>query len=176
MLVTKKILTHKLLGEILIEASLVSLPQLKLALNEQKLYKDLRIGEILALHGWLNPKTSDFFAEKWVKLLQEDNKRRLGYYLQEAGLLTSQQIKSILDEQKILGIKFGSVAILKGWLKGKTLEFFLKYLAVENLNKSPFIIPCKDSFQKDKNPESLKPHKTRQQKIMIDPEEIKWIG
>ncbi len=171
----KKNLTYKLLGEILVEASLVSLSQVQVALNEQKIYSNLRIGEILVLHGWLKQKTADFFAEKWFKLLQQDNNHRLGYYLQEAGLLTSQQIEAILDEQKILGVKFGSVAVLKGWLNNKTLEFFLKYLAVEYLNKSPFITPCKDEHKRVEALGLTKNHDLKEQMMVVNPDEIKWM-
>jgi hypothetical protein len=179
--VNKKSLTHKLLGEILIEAGLVSFPQLEVALNEQKQYLNLRLGEIFALHGWLKQETSDFFAESWVKLLQENNKHPLGYYLQKAGILTLQQIKEILDEQKRLGVKFGSIAVLHGWLNDQTLEFFLKHLAAESLNKSAFITPGKDNYKKGEKSELVKldePEKQGQKKqfIRLEPDEIPWIG
>ena len=170
---TKKSLTYKLLGEILIEAGLVSNSQLEVALNEQKEYSHLRLGEILALHGWLKQETSDFFAESWVKLLRENYKRPLGYYLQEAGILTTRQIKEIIDEQKRLGIKFGLIAILRGWLNDQTLEFFLKYLAVEYPKKIKFVVSGKQKYEK---PESVKLDDTKKQDIMIDPDEINWLG
>ncbi len=161
---------NKSIGFLLTEADLVSLPQIELALQEQKQYLDLRLGEILALHGWLKQETADFFAQKWFKYLQEKNKHRLGYYLQEAGLLTLEQINIILDEQKRLGIKFGSIAVLHGWLKEKTLEFFIKHLAPEHLNKSVFIKLYKNDIEEDKE------LKTNEQKKELIMEEIPWIG
>ena len=165
---------HKTLGFLLTEAGLVSLPQIHLALQEQKQYPNLRLGEILALHGWLKQETADFFAEKWLKYLQEDNQHRLGYYLQEAGLLTLKQINIILDEQKRLGIKFGSIAVLHGWLKEKTLEFFIKHLAPERLNESVFIKLYKNDFEEDK--ELVCSKTNEQKKQLIVEEEIRWIG
>ena len=48
----------KSIGQILIEAGLISIAQLELALQEQK-QNDLRIGEILVAHDWILPKTID---------------------------------------------------------------------------------------------------------------------
>jgi hypothetical protein len=48
----------------------------------------------------------------------------LDYYLQQAALLDEKQIKIILQEPKQLWVRFGSVAVLKGWLKQETLDFF----------------------------------------------------
>lgn len=118
---------RKLLGEILVEAGLISASQIDLALEDQSNYINFRIGEIFALRGWLKPETVDFFAEKWLKCLKQEssNHHLLGYYFQAAGLLTEQQINVILKEQKQLGIKFGSIAVLKGFLKQQTVDYFL---------------------------------------------------
>ncbi|MGD1918815.1 MAG: hypothetical protein ACFCAD_07950 [Pleurocapsa sp.] len=48
----------KPIGQILIEAGLISINQIEVALQEQK-YNDLRIGEILVLHGWIQQHTVD---------------------------------------------------------------------------------------------------------------------
>ena len=45
--------SHKPLGEILVEAGLVSIYQLEIALEEQKKYNS-RMGGLLADHGWIN--------------------------------------------------------------------------------------------------------------------------
>ncbi len=56
------------LGELLQLADLVSPLQIELALQEQ-IYQspELKIGEILALRGWLKPETADFFAHLWPR-------------------------------------------------------------------------------------------------------------
>jgi hypothetical protein len=125
-----------LLGEILEEAALVSPAQVSLVIQEQKYYPDYKIGELLALRGWISQKTADFFAEQWTKIQIEKMRQPLGYYLKEAGLLNDEQISLILSEQNKLWLRFGSVAVLKGWLKEETLKFFLYYLCPQNALKS----------------------------------------
>ncbi|MGK7886357.1 MAG: hypothetical protein AB4057_17260, partial [Crocosphaera sp.] len=53
-----------LLGEILRDADLITEAQLQTVLRDQQEYKDQKIGEILALRGWLKQETVDFFAEE----------------------------------------------------------------------------------------------------------------
>jgi hypothetical protein len=125
------------LGEILQTADLVTTAQIEVALQNQQYYQ-LRLGEILALHGWLEQETVDFFAEIWPQLLMEGQAHPLGYYLKQAKLLSAEQVQMILKEQKQLGIRFGAVAVLKGWLKEKTLAFFLENLSPQTKSESDF--------------------------------------
>jgi hypothetical protein len=129
----------KPLGNILQEADLVSAAQIMVALQDQNFYHDLRIGEILALRGWLKQQTADFFVLEWPSLLEYKQHYPLGYYLRAAGLLDEEQIHLLLSEQETIGLKFGALAVLKGWLKPTTLEFFLKNLRPNRQNNSPFI-------------------------------------
>ncbi|OKH17722.1 hypothetical protein NIES593_22870 [Hydrococcus rivularis NIES-593] len=130
--------SSKPLGNILQEADLVSASQIELALQDQTCYRDLRIGEILALRGWLKQETADFFVEQWPALLQQKRQMPLGYYLRAAGLLDEQQLRLLLSEQGRIGLRLGALAVLKGWLKPTTLEFFLKYLCPDRQSESPF--------------------------------------
>lgn len=118
----------KPLGIILQEAGLVSASQIEVALHDQALYNDLRLGEILSLRGWLKQETADFFAEHWNNVLSNQQKKPLGYYLKSAGLLNEEQISIILNEQEQISLRFGALAVLNGWLKQKTIDFFLDYL------------------------------------------------
>ncbi len=34
----------------------------------------LRLGEILAIRGWIEQQTGDFFADEWQSLLEQQNK------------------------------------------------------------------------------------------------------
>ena len=62
------------MGQILIEAGLISISQIELALQEQAENK-LRIGEILVSHGWIIPRTVDFFwRSRWFDLIQAKQK------------------------------------------------------------------------------------------------------
>lgn len=135
----------KPLGEILQEASLVSATQIEEALREQSSPKKARIGEILADHGWIKQETADFFAQYWRSIVNQKGKKPLGYYLIAAGLLNEEQISTILGEQKQrkLWIRLGASAVIKGWIKQSTVDFFVEHLFPEYLEDSPFVRPKK---------------------------------
>ncbi|WPF90135.1 hypothetical protein WEU38_07635 [Cyanobacterium aponinum AL20118] len=126
-------LKNKLIGEILQEAGFVNSDQVAVALMEQSFYTHLKLGEILALHGWVNQELVDFFAER-IQLPPKKEAKKIGEYLLEAGLLTEKDIQQILKEQHKSGVKFGSLAVLRGCIKQETLNFFLKYFTNEGLN------------------------------------------
>lgn len=128
------------IGELLVEAGLISSSQIKVALKEQQANPDLLLGEILAHHGWIEPKTVDFFVSDWHKLSSEATRRRkLGYYLRQAALLQEADVRAILEEQKQTGVRFGTIAVLQGHLKLTTLDFFLMRLFPETASVSPFV-------------------------------------
>ena len=130
---------HKPLGEILQEADLISSSRIELALQAQTQYPHLRLGEILAMCNWLKPQTADFFAKDWFNLIKHEHREPLGYYLRQAALLNESQIERVLAEQRETGIRFGTVAVLQGFIKSTTLDFFLMNLFPNELNVSPFI-------------------------------------
>lgn len=123
----QKTSSHQLLGTVLQQADLVSDAQLEVVLKDQARYPNVRIGEMLALRGWLNQETADFFAYRW-KTLKEHKHQPLGYFLKQAALLDDEQINHILTEQGKLKLQFGAVAVHRGWLKQTTVEFFLEHL------------------------------------------------
>jgi hypothetical protein len=140
-------LMTKPLGQVLEEAGLVNEGQLKVALMEQDIYPNLRIGEILALHSWIKQETADFFAEKMPQLIKkEGSELKIGNFFHQAYLLSEKDIENILSEQKQTGIKFGSIAVLKGYLKQQTLDFFLKYFTLESSKKTDFQYKDKDTL------------------------------
>ena len=123
-------LMAKPLGKILEEAGLINQGQSEVVLMEQNIYDNLKFGEILVLHGWLKQETADFFAETMRQLIKKETfDLQIGKFFKQAGLLSEQDIQSILNEQKNTGIKFGSIAVLKGFIKEQTLDFFLKYFS-----------------------------------------------
>jgi hypothetical protein len=138
----KTLASRQPLGSILQQADLVSANQIDIALEHQAEYPDLRIGEILALRGWIKLETADFFAQEWTNLLQQQPKQPLGYYLQKATLLDEEQVRELLSEQtkieKRMGVslRLGAIAVLKGWLKRSTLDYFLKHLFPEQQSES----------------------------------------
>ncbi|MDJ0596283.1 MAG: pentapeptide repeat-containing protein [Pleurocapsa sp. MO_226.B13] len=116
----------KPLGEILIEAGLISASQLEIALQQQQ-GETRRIGEILASHNWIKQQTADFFAEKWPKLLQQKQKKPLIYYFRHSGLLDEQQIAILIREQQQQEkpVRFHRLAVERGYVKQLTVDFFL---------------------------------------------------
>jgi hypothetical protein len=50
----------------------------------------------------------------------------IGSYLEDAGLLNSDQIKVILADQQATGMKFGEIAVARGWVKEKTIEWMMQ--------------------------------------------------
>jgi len=129
----KNIIRPKPLGIVLQEANLLAIPQIQLALRDQISYPYMRLGEILAMRGWIKQETADFFAQDWIKLTRQRPRKPLGYYLQKSALINDKHIEAILEEQKYTGLRFGSVAVIQGLLKTQTLEFFLMNLFPQEL-------------------------------------------
>ena len=119
---------QKLIGETLLEADLVSIHQIKVALQDQRYNPNLLLGEILAIRGWVEEETADFFALDWPNLLKHNSREPLGWYLQQAGFLEAKDVNRILEEQSTREVRFGSLAVMYGFLKQTTLDFFLRYL------------------------------------------------
>lgn len=135
--------TNRPLGEILIEAGLITASQIEFALQLQS-ESNLRVGEILASHNWIEQKTADFFAEKWEKLLKQKQKKPLIYYFRSAGLLDEQQIAILIREQKkqLKPKRFHRLAVEKGYIKQITVDFFLANIFnIYNTNVFSFAKP-----------------------------------
>lgn len=134
------------LGELLVQAGLLSQAQLDFILYEQEsqhasvsLGQRLMLGELLVLRGWLSPMTVDFFSVFWFQVVQECPRRRLGEYLLEAGLLQGDQLQSLLREQQSNRMRLGALAVLKGWLDPRTLDFLLTHLYPEEKPHGPWM-------------------------------------
>ena len=151
----------KLLGKILEEAGLISEAQVNAALEIQSKYGQFKFGTILVTLGILKHKTVDFFVEQFPKISEQPTIYPIGYYLQKAALLDSEQTEIILQQQKQTGTLFGQLAIEKGWLKPKTLEFFLKNFdkTVENMELvSPPSQKITHSFDSEANTSQTASH------------------
>lgn len=131
-----KFITFKPIGEILQEAGLITSPQLEVALRDQIYYQDMRLGEILALRGWIKQDTADFFVQEWFKLVNQRIEHPIGFYLQKAGLLTKQDIEVILLEQHKYSLRFGDTAVKHGLIKPNTVDFFLENLFPSQLRQA----------------------------------------
>lgn len=119
--------TTQPLGAVLQQAGLVSAAQVSLALQEQTINQH-RLGDLLCEHGWLHKPTAHFFAEQWPTLFHDPDLLPIGQYLCQAHLLTDTQIDYLLEQQNLTQLRFGVLAIANGWIKLKTLNFFLTHL------------------------------------------------
>ncbi|RMF20704.1 MAG: low-complexity protein, partial [Cyanobacteria bacterium J083] len=128
------------LGEILVEAGLITPAQISVALSEQQQQVKLKIGEILVAHGWIEKKTIEFFVHDWQKILTNHKKKKkpLVYYFNKSGLINKQQINLILAEQKQRKekVRFHTLAIEKRYIKPITVSFFLAYIFDIYINTS----------------------------------------
>ena len=119
------------IGELLQNAGLISDKQLEIALGVQSQHPQMKLGEILSMQEVIDVRTVDFFADQWQKIKQDEQKFSLDYCLKKAFILNDKQIEYIVAEQQNSNLNFSDIAEKKGWIKQKTLDFFLKELARE---------------------------------------------
>jgi hypothetical protein len=51
--------------------------------------------------------------------------KKIGNYLVDAGLLTTDQINVVLNDQQATGMRFGEIIVARGWLKEQTVEWIV---------------------------------------------------
>lgn len=130
------------IGQLLVKAGLISENQLNLALQNQAIpgYEDFRLGEILALRGWVKQETVDFFVARWEQLLSSvqmtGHRQKIGDYLADAQLLTQEQVIAILQVQQKQPSLFGQLAVAQGYLKQQTVDFFAESLLTKKVKKT----------------------------------------
>lgn len=120
------------LSKLLEDSGIVSKDQIDKALVSQKASSKSSLGQILALSKVVDYKTINFFENSWEIIKENGYQFPLGYYLQKASLLNLNQIHEILLEQKIKNLKFGRIAVAKGWINSKTLHFFIDNLSANS--------------------------------------------
>lgn len=146
----------------LIKAGLLNEVQIQVALHDQMLNPNMRLSEILSLRGWIAEETVDFFELLWDMRVKQGDRRRLGEYLVEARLLTAAQVEDVVTEQKVSNLRFGEVAVLKGYLKQETVRFFIKYLFPQNI-KVKEVSPFSRTTQTQAHQRTLNSESTVQQ-------------
>lgn len=57
-------------------------------------------------------------------------RKRLGGYLVEAGLLTPAQVDVALNDQKLTGMRFGEILAARGWVKQQTIEYLMHKVVI----------------------------------------------
>jgi hypothetical protein len=84
--------------------------------------------------------------------------KRLGTYLVDAGLLTTDQIKVVLNDQQATGMRFGEIVTARGWLKEQTIEWIVQKVVEPERQQKPSFLTDTDSSStssKDSRPHSL---------------------
>jgi hypothetical protein len=84
----------------------------------------------------------------------------IGNYLVEAGLISSAQVSLILSDQATTKMRFGEIAVNRGWLKRQTIEFLMAHV----------ILPKQSAVRfEDINlePRQLEPERSRLQEQSI---------
>ncbi|MGF1490093.1 MAG: hypothetical protein ACFBSE_23645 [Prochloraceae cyanobacterium] len=159
----------KYLGLRLERAGLISSAQVRIALQDQIQYNHLEIEDILTLRGWLKPETIEFFSKQIFKLINCSKKITLIKCLEQAGLLTNEEISKIIATQKETGMVLDSLLVNFGYIKKTTIEFFQKYLLINKSetkitnNSAEVTAYQKDPQQanQDSNLAGFKPEKTQ---------------
>lgn len=170
----ENITAPKLLGQTLRKAGLISFAQIQVALVDQEYSHQMRIGEILAMRGWIKQSTADFFADEWHILVKRLENYPLGYYFAKADLMNSSQIDAVLLEQKQIWIKFGSVAVIKGFIQQQTLDFFLANLFPQAVSEAP-TIGSQLSNRQQNSATNTASDSRKNTKVQIDYDDIPWI-
>lgn len=137
--------SHKI-GERLCASNLISPHQLETALYEQQLYDMMRLGEIMALHGWVQQQTADFFGDQWPYPDVQAEPIPIGSYLRRAGLIDRTMVDAILAAQKKTGLRFGAIAVLHGYIHQATLDFFVEQFYPAHIGEPPYMIVDPDSL------------------------------
>lgn len=123
------------IGQLLFQAGLLSTAEIEAVLQEQHRYPERRFGDIVQRHGWLKSKTVGFFV--WSRSCPESERyprsQRIGDYLTASALIDEEQLQSLLIEQRTFvatSMRLGELAVRRGWLKPKTLAWFLDFMGI----------------------------------------------
>lgn len=121
-------LTSLRLGQMLGEAGLLTAEQVDLIVTLQLDDRTQRFGEIAVQRGFLKQETVDFFAERLPQCVKAPWRYPLGQYLRLAGLLDDEQTSAILIEPRSKRSRFGEIAVAKGWVEQRTVNWLVKYI------------------------------------------------
>lgn len=122
------------IGTLLRDAGIISSQDLQHALEFKSQYAQVKLEEILVLQEKAKAQTINFFTNQWDGIKEEGRQFPIGHYLKQAYLLDNEQVEAILVEQKSKEsqeVKFGSIALQKGWIKEDTINFFLSNLPIK---------------------------------------------
>ena len=181
---------HKRIGELLIEANLLTPAQVQVALYDQQQFSSMKLGEIFVFRGWLNQQTADFFGETWTNLCQQGPAQSLGECLCAAGLVDDNCVEQIIEEQARNGYRFGANAVLLGFINQQTLDYFLENLFPDRKQEGHYVFNGKqrimqpqsrvmEEIQSQSPSGFLKPKEeidSAKQTSSTSDEDISWVG
>lgn len=71
-------------------------------------------------------------------LIYDPRCKRIGSYLIDAGILTTDQVDVILADQMHSDLKFGEIAVVRGWTTTATVEYiYSKVIKPERIIGAP---------------------------------------
>jgi len=112
-------------GELLQHIGLLDNSQIAKVLQAQKEeFSALQFGEILDKWGWVKKETVDFIIEEFPPLLTSQKPIQFQDFLTKAKLLNEEEIKAIAQQETATGLTFAEIALQRGFIKQKTLEWF----------------------------------------------------
>lgn len=113
------------LGQLLVASGLITLEELDAALEIQKHthHSHIPLGELLVAASYLTEQQLDYYLRmQTLMTLPADHPQRWGQRLVELGLVTEDQLKVALIEQKTTGSTLRQALINRGWLTSEVLD------------------------------------------------------
>jgi hypothetical protein len=113
------------LGQLLVAAGLLTLEELDAVLEIQcnTGNEHVPLGELLLAAGYIDRQQLDYYLKQQrLFKLPPDNPQRWGQRLVELNLVTEDQLKVALIEQRTTGCSLREALINRGWLSPKVLD------------------------------------------------------
>lgn len=113
------------LGELLVAFGLLDIEELDAALEIQRNtnHAHVPLGELLVATGYLNHQQLNYYLRmQCLFKLPPDHPERWGQRLVELGLVTEDQLKVALIEQKTTNCSLREALINRGWLTAEVLD------------------------------------------------------
>ncbi len=113
------------IGQVLVAAGLLSLEELDAALEIQRNTKTehVPLGELLVATGYITQRQLDYYLrQQQLFQLPPDHPQRWGQRLVELGMVSEDQLKVALIEQKTTCCTLRQALINRGWLSAQELD------------------------------------------------------
>lgn len=116
-------MTTPKLGQVLVASDCLTLDELLNVLELQKAEPERRFGELLVSYDYISAEELDYFLRlQRIIELPPDHPERWGQRLVELGLLSQDQVKIALIEQRRTDCTLRTAIINRGWLTAEVLD------------------------------------------------------